>query len=76
MKKNLKKILVLGIIAVFLGMSVVPAINAQTLKNTVVKTTTENKVYDLLIITHKDFVKALHPLGKARVINGMYQYDM
>jgi len=62
MNEKCKKILVLGIIAVFLGMSVVPAINAQTLKNTVVKTTTENKVYDLLIITHKDFVKALQPL--------------
>lgn len=70
MKEINKKIYVIGILTILLGMSVVTSINAESLKN--VEVTIEEKddgietqdvpVYDLIIITPKYFARSLQPL--------------
>lgn len=70
-KKNIrKKILVFGTLALFLGMTIVPTINAQLIKNNLTKFEEQpnntfngdNNVYDLIIITPKKFARLLKPL--------------
>ena len=68
-KDGTKKIMVFGIILLFIALALIPAINADiTKKDTVEKIpgqTIENKsgsLYDLLIITPKKFYNQLQPL--------------